>query len=73
MIKEDKGVINTSEYFRSMTILHSVDLREPVHTFDAWKSKCSLRIISACVDLALIADSKGVVTPTRGAEPLRAL
>ena len=57
MVQEDKGVINAGEYFRSMTVLHSVHLGEPVCTFDARKPKCSLRVVSACVDLALIADS----------------
>ena len=57
MVQEDKGVINAGEYFRSMTVLHSVHLGEPVCTLDAGKPECSLRIVSACEDLALIADS----------------
>ena len=63
-------MINAGKYLRSVTVLDSVDLGEPICTFNARKSKRSLCIISACVDLALIADSKGVVTPTRGVEPL---
>lgn len=63
-------MIDSSEDFDAVSVLHCVHFREPDGVLEARQAKRSLGVVSSRVDQALVRKCEGVVSPTGRTDPL---